>query len=279
MSFDTADSFAGETSVILQIRAFFLLSLLVLATLVMTPVQLVGLAFDLKIRRYLPRYWHYMACFALGIKVRTHGQLETRRPLMLSANHSSWIDIMVLSTVADVAFIAKTEVADWPIFGTLAKLQKSVFIRREDKRSTGQQANDIASRMAAGEIVVLFPEGTTSDGNRLLPTKSSLYGAAAMALPQAPEGVVYVQPVAIAYTGLHGMPMGRFHRPLTSWPGEVELAPHLKKLLQLGAIEVDICFGEPVEYREGVNRKQVAATIESRMRSLLANRLLGRDMP
>ncbi|WP_027486638.1 lysophospholipid acyltransferase family protein [Allorhizobium undicola] len=263
---------------ILRIRAFILLGLLVAVTFVMLPAQLLGLAFDWKLRRRLPRYWHKVACLALGVKVRVHGRIEERRPLMLSANHCSWLDIMVLSSVADVAFIAKTEVADWPIFGTLAKLQKSVFVKREEKRSTGKQANDIAERMAAGEIVVLFPEGTTSDGNRLLPTKSSLYGAAAMALPLAPEGSVYIQPVAIAYTGIHGMPMGRFHRPYVSWPGDVQLAPHLADLLGIGAVEVDVCFGEPEEYREGVNRKRLAATVEARIRALLSARLLGRDL-
>nr|WP_307157739.1 lysophospholipid acyltransferase family protein [Rhizobium paknamense] len=245
----------------------------------MLPVQLLGLAFDWKIRRFLPRYWHKVACFALGVKVRVHGEIARRRPLMLSANHCSWLDIMVLSSVADVAFIAKTEVADWPIFGTLAKLQKSVFVKREEKRSTGKQANDIAERMAAGEIVVLFPEGTTSDGNRLLPTKSSLYGAAAMALPLAPEGTVYVQPVAIAYTGIQGMPMGRYYRPVVSWPGDVTLPPHLAGLLRVGAVEVDVCFGPPEEYREGVNRKHLASSVERRIRAMLSAKLLGRELP
>ena len=77
--------------------------------------------------------------------------------------------------------------------------------------------------MADGEIIVLFPEGTTSDGNRLLEVKSSLFGAAAMAVPHSPNGSVFVQPVAIAYTGVHGIAMGRYHRPLAGWPGDVEL--------------------------------------------------------
>lgn len=126
---------------------------------------------------------------------------------------------MVMSAVADVVFIAKIEVRDWPIFGALAKLQKSVFVVREERRKTGHQANEIAGRMADGEIVVLFPEGTTSDGNRLLEVKSSLFGAAAMAVPTSPTGTVVVQPVAVAYTGVHGIAMGRYHRRLAAWPG------------------------------------------------------------
>lgn len=262
----------------IAIRTVLLLSLLIVATLVMLPLQLLGLAFDLKLRRYLPRYWHKVACFVLGIRVRVHGRLQDGRPLMLAVNHCSWTDILVLSSVADVAFIAKMEVSEWPIFGTLAKLQKSVFIRREDKRSSGEQANDIAARMAAGEIVVLFPEGTTSDGNRLLPIKSSLFGAAAMAVPLAPEGVVHVQPVAIAYTGVHGMPMGRFHRPLVSWPGDVTLGPHLAGLLKVAAIDVDVCFGTPIAYTKDSNRKRISAKVEGDIRRMLLSKLLGRTI-
>ncbi|TWD55607.1 lyso-ornithine lipid acyltransferase [Agrobacterium vitis] len=249
-----------------------------LVTLVMLPFQLIGLKFDLKLRRVLPRYWHRFACLVLGLKVRVHGAPLRKRPLMLASNHTSWSDILALSSIDDMVFIAKTEVADWPIFGTLAKLQKSVFVRREEKRATGHQANDIAERMADGEIVVLFPEGTTSDGNRLLPIKSSLFGAAAMALPLAPEGVVYIQPVAITYTGYHGMPMGRYHRPIVSWPGDVTLVPHLMGIMRAMALEVDICFGEPIEYRADSNRKQVSAKVEAEIRRMLASKLLGREI-
>jgi len=197
---------------------------------------------------------------------------------MLCSNHSSWMDIMVLSAVADVAFIAKIEVAEWPIFGTLAKLQKSVFVVREERRKTGHQANEIAGRMADGEIVVLFPEGTTSDGNRLLEVKSSLFGAAAMAVPASPTGTVVVQPVAVAYTRVHGIAMGRYHRPLAAWPGDTELLPHLIDIVRCGAIDAEVSFGEAVEYRADTNRKEVSATIASRIRNLLNSRLRGREI-
>ncbi len=251
---------------------------ILLASLILMPWQILALRFDWKMRRRLPRYWHRIICYCLVIRIRVHGKMETHRPLMLCANHSSWMDIMVRSSLADVAFIAKIEVRDWPIFGTLAKLQKSVFVVREEKRKTGNQASEIAARMADGEIVVLFPEGTTSDGNRLLEVKSSLFGAAAMAVPASPTGAVIVQPVAVAYTGVHGLPMGRYHRPLASWPGDVEMLPHLKDMLRCGAFEVDVCFGEAVEYRADTNRKEVSATIARRIRAMLAGKLCGREI-
>ncbi|EGE55801.1 1-acyl-sn-glycerol-3-phosphate acyltransferase (phospholipid/glycerol acyltransferase) protein [Rhizobium etli CNPAF512] len=132
--------------------------------------------------------------------------------------------------------------------------------------------------MADGEIIVLFPEGTTSDGNRLLEVKSSLFGAAAMAVPASPTGTVVVQPVAIAYTRVHGIAMGRYHRPLAAWPGDIELLPHLIDIVRCGALDAEVSFGEAVEYRADTNRKEVSATIASRIRNLLNSRLRGREI-
>ncbi len=254
---------------------FFLLVLLVVSGL-MIPVQLLALRFDWPLRRRLPRYWHRMALWFLGIRVHVHGTLETNRPLMIAANHASWKDILVLGSLADVAFIAKTEVASWPVFGFLARLQKTIFVVREEKRRTGEQVNEIAARMAHGEIVVLFPEGTTSDGNRILGIKSSLFGAAAAALPKEGEGVVHVQPVAIAYTRVQGMPMGRYHRPIAGWPGDVGLVEHLIGVLRAGALDVDVTFGETVEFKKGASRKALATRTEEQLRAMLLAHLRGR---
>jgi 1-acyl-sn-glycerol-3-phosphate acyltransferase len=249
---------------------------LLAVTLLLLPLQLLGLRFNWKIRRVLPRFWHRVACRVLGIRVRVHGTLETKRPLLLAANHASWKDILVLGSVADVVYIAKSDVRAWPVFGILARLQATIFVEREQRQKTGEQVNEIAERLTAGEIVVLFPEGTTSDGNRLLEVKSSLFGAAASAVPHAPDGIVHIQPVSIAYTGLHGMAMGRYHRPIAAWPGDIELLPHLMGILRAGAVDVDVDFGERVDYERTSNRKEVSRTVEARIRAMLGARLRGR---
>lgn len=259
------------------LRIGLVIVVLFAVTLIILPFQLIGLAFDLPIRRYLPRYWHRTACFLLGIRIHVHGAIDRRRPLMLASNHVSWKDILVLGAIADVVFIAKMEVSEWPIFGTLAKLQKSIFVVREQKRRTGDQVHEIANRMAAGEIVVLFPEGTTSDGNRLLEVKSSLFGAAAATVPFTEQGVVHVQPVAIAYTRVHGMMMGRYHRPIAAWPGDIELGPHLLGVLKEGALDVDVAFGETIDFRTGDNRKHLSQAVTSRIRRMLIRHLRDRD--
>lgn len=245
-----------------------LLALLVVSAVLM-PVHLVFLWLEHPLRNRMPRLWHRAALWLIGVKVITHGQPAKARPLLLVSNHSSWLDILVLASVADVTYVAKAEVRDWPIFGVLARLQRSIFVVREQKRRSQDQANEIAERMNAGETVVLFPEGTTSDGNRLLLTKSSLFGAATSAVAGSPGGRVHVQPMAIAYTRIHGMPMGHYHRPVAAWPGDVELLPHLLGILKTGALDAEVAFGEAIEVTEATNRKALAAGAEDQIRTLL----------
>ncbi|MEX3011245.1 lysophospholipid acyltransferase family protein [Hoeflea sp. TYP-13] len=261
------------------IRIAIVLTVIVLVTLVLLPVQLTSNRFNWKLSWYLPRWWHRVAVRLLGVRVVIHGKLDTHRPLMIAANHSSWKDIVVLSSVADVVFIAKSEVKNWPVFGWLAKWQRTVFIERERRRQTGEQVSEVAKRLADGEIVVLFAEGTTSDGNRLLDFKSSLFGAAANALEASPTGAVSIQPVAIAYTHANGVPLGRFGRPLAAWPGDTELTPHLMGVLKEGAFDVQVCFGEPVTYDESSNRKRVTRDVEAQVRSMLQAQLYGGGKP
>ena len=260
------------TALRLVLVAFIFVSL----TLALLPVQLIAIRAGHDLRRRLPRWWHRIMAPLIGLKVEVIGAPVTDRPLMLAANHVSWKDIVVLGAVADVVYVAKSEVRDWPVFGWLARLQRSVFVERERKRTTGDQIGEMARRLKAGEIVVLFPEGTTSDGNRILPFKTSLFGAATAAIPEVPAKRVIVQPVAICYVGIQGMPMGRYHRPVAAWPGDVALGPHLMRVLKEGALEVEVRFGEPVVFDETTNRKQAAKLIETRVATMLAEGLAGR---
>lgn len=257
------------------LRIVYLVLVISLVTAVLLPIQLICLSLDLPMRRRLPRLWHRVACHALGIKVHVHGAIEASKPLLLVVNHVSWKDIMILGSVADVAFIAKTEVRNWPVFGLLARLQKTIFVAREQKRKAGAQVNEIADRLAGGEIIVLFPEGTTSDGNRLLPVKSSLFGAASSAADQVPGGMVNVQPVAIAYTGIQGMAMGRYHRSVAAWPGSIELLPSLMGLMRAGAIDVDVSFADAIPFHRGDNRKALSVNATAAIRDMLNFALRG----
>src|SRR5262249_55574771 len=161
----------------------------------------------------LPVFYHRCCCRILGLHIRVIGSPTPRRPVLFAANHVSYTDITVLGAVIPGSFIAKAEVAQWPFFGWLAKLQRSVFVDRQ-VRNTAVHRDAIRARLASGDALILFPEGTSGDGNRVLPFRTALFAAAQHGDGSRP---VIVQPVSLAYTRLDGMPIGRFYRPLFAW--------------------------------------------------------------
>ena len=185
-------------------------------TLALMPVQALGLLFRQPWTASFPRFYHRRCCRILGLKVRRIGRPVTARPVLFAANHISYLDITVFGSLIAGSFIAKREVKGWPLFGWLARLQRSVFIDRQ-VRSTAAQRDTIAGRLAANDALILFPEGTSGDGNRVLPFKSALFSVA----NHRAMGPVTVQPVSIAYTRLDGMPIGRQLRPFFAWYGQI----------------------------------------------------------
>jgi len=242
-------------------------------TLLLMPVQAIGLTLRQAWVTSFPRFYHRCCCYILGLRVRRLGQPTPTRPVLFAANHISYLDITIFGSLIAGSFIAKNEVAGWPLFGWLAKLQRSVFIDRQ-VRSTAQQRDSIAGRLAAKEALILFPEGTSGDGNRVLPFKSALFSVADSAM-----GPVTVQPVSIAYTRLDGMPIGRRFRPLFAWYGAMAMAPHLWRVLGLGTIEVVVEFHPATTLAACGSRKMLARYCEERVKSGLAAALSGRRRP
>ncbi len=243
-------------------RVSFMLLLVAIVTPPMALAQLFIITTGFGNERVLPRQWHRFVLFVLGFRLHVRGKMSSKRPLLVAANHISWTDIMVVGAVAEVNFVAKSEVSGWPAIGILSKLQRTVYVERENRRKSGDQAGEIAQRMNDGDPMLLFAEGMTSDGNLLLPFKSTLFGAASMAVDRGETDHVFVQPLALVYTRLHGMPMGRTLRPHAAWIGDRLLAPHIVTLLKEGGIDVEVHFGEPVEYRPGTKRKELAREVE-----------------
>jgi lyso-ornithine lipid O-acyltransferase len=260
------------------LRVFFVLLAFTLLTLPLLPVQYVSMKLERFIHKSLPRLWHTIIAKLLGLRVQVIGELSGERPLLIAANHSSWADIVVLSSIAEVSFIAKSEVKTWPLFGLFAVLQRSVFVERDRKQTTGVQADTIAGRLARGDAMVLFAEGTTSDGNRVLPFKSALFGAAQVALRDTDAHRVLIQPVSIAYTKVHGLPMGRYMRPVSSWPGSVPLIANLIAMVREGALDVEVRIGAPVEFTPKSSRKSVADEMERQVRAMMQTSVMGRPV-
>ena len=256
-----------------SIRLVVALGSVVASTLVLVPLQLIAMKTKLWSEWRVLRLWHRGNCRALGFRVHQKGELTAKRPLVVAANHVSWTDISVIGSHCEVSFIAKADMATWPVMGWLARLQRTIFIERERRRTSGKQAGEIARRLAAGEAVVLFAEGTTGDGNLVLPFKSTLFGAATMALQEGAIDKVYIQPLTIAYTRIQGMPMGRRGRSLAAWIGDTELAPHAAALLKEGAVDVELHFGEPIEFLPGDSRKEATRRAEADVRAMLETAL------
>ncbi|MFZ2101665.1 MAG: lysophospholipid acyltransferase family protein [Oricola sp.] len=260
-----------------RIRLALFASLVVPLTAVMAPFQIIAIRRGLPMRRRMPQFWHRMASRVIGLRLRVHGEPACHDDVgvLIAANHVSWLDIVALGAAAPVSFIAKDEVSGWPGVSILAKLQETVFIERHRRGKTGEQAARIRERLALGDAVVLFPEGTTSDGNFLLPFKSSLFGAVGVGAGD-PGKPIHVQPVAIVYTHVHGMPMGRYDRPLAAWPGDIQLGPHLWRVLGEGAIDVTIVFGKSFPASDLPDRKALAAACEDAIREMSSGALRGR---
>ena len=148
-----------------------------------TPVQWVMLKTRAG-RKVLPFRFHRIMARVLGMRIKVTGRIAEGGGVLIAANHTSWLDIVTLSTIGPVSFAAKSQVSTWPIFATLSKLQETIFIVREKRSKTAEHRDTIIGRLAQGDNIVLFPEGTSSDGNSVLPFKSALMSAAEGDVPQ-----------------------------------------------------------------------------------------------
>jgi 1-acyl-sn-glycerol-3-phosphate acyltransferase len=260
------------------VRAVGTIAGLTLTTAVLFPAQWLLLKRDSARAGAPPWWWHRTAVRLLDLRVETRGEPARARPLLLVANHVSWLDIVVLGSLMPLSFVAKAEVASWPVFGFLARMQRTVFVDRTRRTATRGVADDIAARLRRGDPMVLFAEGTSSNGGEVLPFRSALLGAARHALTG--EGLpAMVQPVSVVYTRRNGLPLGRRGRTSIAWYGDMEIAGHLWGVLTDGAIDAVVSFGEPIAYGPDSDRKRVAAAAEDTVRAMTATVLAGRPQP
>src|SRR3984893_13948510 len=252
-----------------MIRVISIALAFVALTLVLLPFQLIGLAFDLRLRRTVPHLYHRMLCVLIEATISEVGARSTASPMLILSNHVSWLDICVITALAPVVFVAKSEVATWPLFGWLAKLQRTIFINRKARHQTGAATREIAGRLLGGDAVVLFAEGTSSNGIRVLPFRSSLVGAVHHALgATAHHTHVTVQPMSLAYVGFDGLPIGRALRERVAWYGDADLIPHLLHVLTSGAVDVTVSWGEATAHDMSADRKAIARDAEKSVRHM-----------
>jgi lyso-ornithine lipid O-acyltransferase len=226
-------------------------------TLLALPPYLVLMAAGSSLTLDWTRFYWRVVIRLLGFEVVVRGQPALHAPILYVANHASYLDIIVLGSVLKSVFVAKREVAGWPGFGFLARIAGTVFIERRPGRSA-EERDLLRKRLEDGTSLILFAEGTSNDGNRMLPFKSSLFAVAERGLGADGTCPLPVQPVSVAYARLDGLPLGRALRPFFAWYGDMTLAGHLPGALGLGRLTVEVEFHPAVTLAEFGSRKALA---------------------
>ena len=249
----------------------FLLCWIVVGVVAMTICRL----FKLDATYKFPLLFHGVVCRLFGMQCEYSGERRTERPTLFVANHASYMDVFVLGAVIPGAFVAKSEVSGWPLFGKLAKLQNTLFFERKAQRAASQ-ISQLHDHLMNESDLILFPEGTSTSGSWVAPFRSSLFAAT--------EGF-YVQPVSVAYVDYEGQPMSERDRDFYAWylpdPKQVPPQPnrpfaaHFWEGLGLGRSRVCVHFHEPVLVEKG-GRKAAAKVCEEKVRDGLYS-LLGKS--
>jgi 1-acyl-sn-glycerol-3-phosphate acyltransferase len=207
----------------------------------------------------------YWAVFArlIGIEVRVIGTPLTRsggRGVVYVSNHSSWVDVPVLGGVLNGRFVAKIDVAGWPVIGAIARLGRTVFVSRS-RVSTGKERDAMCAVLKAGDNLVLFPEGTSSDGSRVLPFRTSFFALAEARGGAERSMLPLIQPVSVVYDRLGGLPAGRASRPVFAWYGDMDIASHFWRLTQHIGLRVTVLLHEPVDPSLFEDRKVLSRAV------------------
>ncbi len=209
--------------------------------------------------RFARLYWRVVTGL-LGMSVRVvgrkagSGDAGPKRPIVFVSNHSSWLDIPTLGGLLDACFVSKAEVGRWPGIGIVAALGRTVFVSRRPG-NIGRERDEMRARLTNGDNLLLFPEGTSSDGSRVLPFRSAFFS-----ILEAPEGgpAPLVQPVSIVYDRLGWLPAGKAARPIFSWYGGMDLAPHFWRLAQQRGLRATVVFHAPLDPTQFPSRKALA---------------------
>lgn len=250
-----------------RIRAARRMAAALLWTFFAVPVQMVLMPLPGRGRVAWARIYHATLCRLIGLKVQVVGRPCAETPVLFLSNHSSWLDVLVLGGVLEASFVAKSEVGSWPLIRTIARLGRTVFVSRT-RGTTGREADEMRGRLGAGDSLILFPEGTSSDGTRVLPFRSAFLATAGAAR--------MIQPVSLVYDRLGGLPACRRDRPVFAWYGDMDIGSHFWRLARRSGARATILLHEPFAPDILPDRKALSAEVErivaSGVSQLLQNR-------
>jgi lyso-ornithine lipid O-acyltransferase len=202
-----------------------------------------------------PKLFLFCAARIIGARVRVHG-VPLKRDVFYISNHLSWVDILALGGASGTAFVAKAELSQAPVVGWLARINRTVFVSREDRMGVADQINRLKEALADNWSITVFPEGTCTDGRSLLPFKTSMLRV----LEPPPPGVL-VQPVVLDY--------GRVAEWI-GWIGTEDGVSNGKRILsRRGSFRLEVHFLEPFDPQGLAGRKAIAAEARRRIEPAL----------
>ena len=232
-----------------RLRALLRFAGVILVTALAIPVQLLLTILPRRFRAWAIQGFGRAQCWLVGVRLQVVGK-PAGGPTLYVSNHCSWLDIPVLMAQMDTRFVSKAELARWPLFGLFARLGGTIFVSRK-RACTAQEAQTMAESLQAGHGLVLFPEGTTSDGARVLPFRTTFFAAA--------DHAARVQPVTIVYDRMGWLPTCRRDRPVFAWYGDMQPMTHVWRLLRRRGARATVVFHEPFAPELLPDRKQLAA--------------------
>jgi lyso-ornithine lipid O-acyltransferase len=238
------------------LRALAFVSAMAAAFVFVVPVQMLARRRGWRVQHDIQKGFCRIMCAIIGIEVETSRALPAAAPRLVVANHVSWTDIIALTSLHPLVFLAKSEVSGWPVLGFLARLQGTVFVPRGSRKDIARVNAALGDKLREGRDLVVFAEGTSSDGATVLKFNSAHFDAV-----QSCDGAAAIAPVAILYTD--------GERPIdVGWYGDMTFLPHLWRLMKRNGVRCLIAFGAAIETR-GKDRKTLAAETEAQVRALL----------
>ncbi len=234
-----------------KIAAIFKIIVFLIASVVIFAVQWTLLAFTKRrVVLICPRLFHAFLCHVFGLKVTVEGTMEEGDNLVYAGNHLSYLDIQAVGSVVLGSFIAKKEIERWPLFGALGKLQRTIYISR-DPKDAAKQVQVMEQRLAEGLPLIVFPEGTSSNGQTVFPFKSSFFEIFL-------NKNIKIQPFKISIISVDGAPVNATSRDTYAWYGDADFEPHFWAFAQTKGAVVKITFLKPIATHSYTDRKTLS---------------------
>lgn len=264
--------------------AYIKLFLIILQTLLMIVALLIFSKVPLIRELFKRLYWKGLNSI-IGMKVKLHGKKSAIRPLLIVSNHSSYLDISAINSIITTTFVAKSEVAKWPVLGPMAKLGGTLFINRKMTKVKVEKNNLKEMIVEMATPVTIFPEGTSNNGNEIKKFKSSLFSMIEEQMQNVMDGNskdINIQPMTIAYTKKNSKKLKPEERDTYAWyldpknpAGDEDFAPHFWNMLKQGdKFTVEIILHEPLNLNDFKNRKEIAQYCQEQCQKGL-NKLIG----